>query len=407
MSIKFINNNTEYRPLYTVNKGTVGVVLALSKNIYPELVCKLYKHKDNDNIMKNITLYDVRNDKDYKILYENNIIAQVLGIQNIHHPFSYKYYFNGKQQYGQFRDKIFYYEIGGICTLKELLDICVFDEFKHYEQINKMIDTILKKDEYMIEKTNIIHCDFYFNNVMIKNKYTLYLFDVYNKYNQTKDKKYIDILINYLFENNNLDENLSDEALIKKYNIKTFTPTKKDIDIVFIDFDYMKYIDKIMKLFDKYNKNNEDIQNIIKLIGAILINADKLKFLFLLINQLILISYNLDINIINNINKIKSHAMEIFERTINDIINKSEILQKINNISISTNLIWIICNYINNQPQNQQNFDKIVNYLYKKEYINDNLQFLIFKNNDIIDKNRLYNYVSIPYTEDEIKEIMA
>lgn len=85
----------------------------------------------------------------------------------------------------------------------------------------------------------------------------------------------------------------------------------------------MKYIDKIMKLFDKYNKENKDIQNIIKLIGAILINADKLKFLFLLINQLIIISNGLDFKIIENINKIKNHVMNIFERTINDIINKS------------------------------------------------------------------------------------
>ena len=402
MSIKFINNNIEYKNLYTVNIGTVGVVLALSKNIYPELVCKLYKNKDRDNI----TLYDVRNDKDYKILYENNIIAQVLGIQNIHHPFSYKYYFNGKQQYGQFKDKIFYYEIGGICTFKELLDLCVFDEFKHYDEINKIIDIILKKNEYMLEKTNIIHCDFYYNNVMIKNKYTLYLFDIFNKYNQSKDNKYIDILINYIFENKNLDENLSDEALIKKYNIKTFTLTKKDLDIIFIDFDYMKYTNKIMNLFDKYNKENKDIQNIIKLITAILINTDKLKFLFLLINYLIMLSNSLDIKIISNISKVKEHVLNNFKKIINNIINKSEILQSINNETINIKLIWLICNFINNQPQTEDNFDKIINYLYKKEYINDDLQYLIFMNNDNILKNRLYNYVPIPYTENELKEIM-
>lgn len=397
-------NNIEYKVLYTISIGGTGIVLALSSkdNIYPELVCKLYLNKD----LKHLTFYDIKNDKSYKLLYKNNIIAQVLGTQQLNNNFSYNYVYDGKKRHSIFKSKIFYYEIGGICTFGELLNLCIYNDFKYYKQVIDIFNIIMKKNEFLIEKLNIIHGDFYHGNVMIKNKYTLYLFNVFNKFNQTKDKKYLNILFNYIFENKNLNKNLNDKTLIKKYNIKTFTPIETDLDINFIDLDFMKNINKFMKFFDKYNKANKDILNIIKLITIILINTDKLKFLFILNNYFI--SYFQDKGKPNetciiNFNYIKLYVLDYYKKIIHNIINNSVILQQTNNLTLNINIIWSISNFLNMKPQTEQNFDKIINFLYKKQY--NDLQYILLLSNLFIEHNIINNYISIPYTDKEIKEI--
>ena len=249
---------------------------------------------------------------------------------------------------------------------------------------------------------------------MLKTQHTIYLSNIFLKYQQSeikseKQKKYLNILINGIF-NNEIKENKSDKELIEKYNITTYTPIYNKYDIIFIDIDDVKNINQILKCFDKYNKENENVKKIIKFITVILINIDKITFISDSIYHLLTFinKYNM-----THINDIKTFLINEHYKIMNDIINKSTLFKNVKIKQIIYGLIysiyWSIRNY-ENKNDYQPLIDKIVNYVYFKIINIDNIidndidYFMILNNEHIYTINDKYS--NINYKKYKKKELL-
>lgn len=413
MIIDFNCNNTNFNKLYVSNKGGSSIIIALSNNKdIPTILCKMFKyHKLEFVVFNNI-------DKStYDKLIKDNIISKLICIQTINTPnnnFSYEYSYKNIKTYEKFYNKLYYYEISGICTLKDIIDLWVLNNYKNPDFIIDLINIFMKKSDIFTSKYNLIHRDAHLNNFMFKNKYTLYLFDIFYKFRlsnpNSKDyKKYLKILKRYIFKNKT-EEKYNDETLIKKYNIDTFTPSDKNYDILFIDLDNTtNIVNNILKFTNKYNKKNKKIQDIITLLISILIYIDKIYFLRDLIIILSKNYSNYLINKYDNLYKVFNYCCKLYNNIVNDIINKSNILQNINNKIVILNLIWEISRYFIHGSHNnitQNIIDTVINYLYHNYY---DLQI---SNIDTFYDIYFYfisidNYDLIPYTDEEKKEIFV
>ena len=159
-------------------------------------------------------------------------------------------------------------------------------------------------------------------------------------------------------------------------------------------------INDILQFTNIYNKKNNNIQQIITLISNILIYLDKIKFIIKIYNLFLLINSKIDTEAYTNINKVKIFVLNEYKIIIDDIIQKSEILQELNDILLSSNLIWQIIRYISSAETNilnQQIIDKLINYLYH----------MVLTDNRHINNNLIYNYNEIPYTDKELKEVFV
>ena len=357
-----ILNEIEYKILYKINEGSYGITYALTtkKNStkYPILICKFYKNISN-NTKTNIKLYNK--------LTKYNFIPKLYGIQTLSDKFEYD---------NNIYDKyIYYYEIGGICTLGEYISLLNLNNFSLFginnlkKYINEIINNITE-----LNKNNIIHQDLNKYNIMIKNNYTNYLFDLCNKleneYNNNKRKEILKEINKYLFTNKNLNKNLLDNDNNKKKLIS------------FIDFDKAIYLNETFnKYIKKYNLKNKTIKNELLLIYNIWKNNDIIKILYNLMDTLHSYQYNKYIKLI------LSNIENKYENILNNIIKNNEILNKLDKI-ISYNIINNIHNIIVNIT-NQNSFNKLFNYIHYKEYLKDK-DYLYYPDYHIIENKQKY-----------------
>jgi len=413
INVSYINK--QYNILYYVNSGGFGIVYALSNNNkFPILILKLFYEKFYNRVLINKLI----DSNCYKQLCKYNIIIPILDIVNYPSQIygSTTYLKNYKQNISLskydilFNNHLYFYEIGGICQIYELFNLFRLNKYKNYNLIINCIKIIVNKCDLMVSKANVIHRDLHLKNIMFKNKYTLYLFDIYNKYNKNKDLHNLKILKNYIFKNKNIDKTKEDKNLIKKYNITTYTPIDNDIDVFFIDIDYILDINDIIKCFDKYNKNNKDVQEIIKLILSIVIHSDKIKVLYtIIINDIFThLSVLKDNTQYNNLKYIYDYTIKLYKNVIDEIIEQSSILNNLHNITLSNNIIWYIIVYISNSSNIdiQKMIDTVFNYLYIKQYTKDDFEYSIIGNPVNIFNRCIYNgFEQKPYTKEEIKKI--
>lgn len=122
-------NGEELQILNLIAEGGMGLTLGITfkKNPtkYPLIIGKLYK-KYPDQIEKNL--------KYYKLLCENNLIPKLLDIQTS--PSKYNYYCKTrhKKDYKicEYDNHIHYYEIAGVCTLKQFVGLSLLINYSNY-----------------------------------------------------------------------------------------------------------------------------------------------------------------------------------------------------------------------------------------------------------------------------------
>ncbi len=308
-------NDIELIPLYIVGEGVGGLIIALTtKNnptLFPLLVCKIIKDiKNNSKPLMN----------KYNELQKYDITPKLLGIQILNKPF--KWYGKNNENHTNeciYRNHIYYFEIGGICTLTQYLTLLIEFKFENIDYLKLYYENIIKNITKINKESELIHKDFHCSNVMIKNDYTIYLFDIFNKYNKIKNNKsklneihnYLKILRKYLFDINGIKKELNDENIINNTELKNIINKDKNQELIkdkniisFIDWDNSININKkFTKYIDKYNVKNQDVKNIIQLLYNILFNIDIKEFLFDLMIRLDDIKssnkcYNQNINIL-------------------------------------------------------------------------------------------------------------
>lgn len=406
MFINFKCNKIDYNKLYICNTGGNSIIIALSNNKdIPTILCKMYKI----NKLKFVVFNNINEDT-YNSLIKDNLISKTVCIQTINTPnnkFDFTYTYNYLKSNDIFYNKLYYYEISGICTLNNIFELWKLIDFKYYDFIINLIDLFINKSTLLTTKHDLIHRDSHLNNIMFKNNYTLYLFDIFYKFkhtnpNKNEYKEYLKILKKLIFKNKE-DKEHTDLILIKKYNITTFTPINKSYDILFIDLDNITSITNILKFTNKYNKNNKKVQNIITLIVSVLIYIDKLYFLKSTITLLTSFEKN-NLNPHQNLFKIINYINTLYINIIDDIINKSIILQNIKNKQVITNLIWDINKYFIKSRHNnltQDIFDTLFNFLYKEYYLNNDYDIILSFNTSL----SVCDYLPIPYSSKEEKEV--
>ncbi len=359
-------NNIDLKILYTVGEGLCGVILGLTtKNnptTYPLLTCKLFKisilcDKPNTNIYNNLKKY--------------NITSKLIGIQNVSDKFEYEYTdFEGYKVKSVFNNIIHYYNIGGICNLTQYIHLLTEDEFKNIEYIKKYIRDILKNIKKINVETGILHHDLRTDNIMIKNNYSYYLFNLYNLYlkeqNENNKKKILKEINKYLF-NKNTNKKLLDENLLKNnelYKLGLISITNNDITI--IDFNRAYNLnDNFKKYIKPYNLNNKNVKQILQLIYNIWLNSDAISILFSLLEHISIINCNYKNN--DNMKNIQIYIENIFDKLINEIIDNT-ILKELNNTQLAYIFLNIILTFTYN-IKNNIDFDNVFNYIYTKQYL--------------------------------------
>ncbi len=364
-------NNIELEILYLIWEGKCGITLALTtKNNptnYPLLICKFFRNSQYCSNPKN---------KIYNELTKYNITPKLIGIQKTQDNFKYEYInIDGLKVKEIFKNNIYYYEIGGICNLSQYLLLLKENKYNNIEYLKNYVNIIINNITNININSNILHHDLICDNIMIKNKYTLYLFNIFNLYlkekNDIKKKKLLKELNKYLFNTTNLNKKLTDDNLLKDnelYKSKIITMNNKH-NISFIDFDFAININDTFKsLINKYNLNNNMVKYSIQLIYNIWFKCDLLNVLFELIEK-IHIDYSFN-NFSNNITDILRYIENKYKSIITDIINNTFLLKNINNNIIAYNVINNVLTMIYNI--NNKSFDNLFKYIYTNQYLKDN-----------------------------------
>jgi len=405
-------NNIDLIPLYIVGEGVGGLTIALTtKNNstkFPLLICKIIKEIDNNSkpfINK------------YQELEKYDITPRLLGVQTLKK--SFKFY--GKNNIDKtnectYRNYVYYFEIGGICTLTQYLSLLTEFKFENIDYLKLYYENIIKNITKINKELGLIHKDFHCSNIMIKNDYTIYLFDIFNKYDKIKNNKnkptekqeYLKILRKYLFDINGIKKELNDKNIIEHTELKNLIKTDKNHytnkNIVsFIDWDFSIDINKkFTRYIDKYNVKNQDVKNIIQLLYNIIFNIDIKEFLFDLMIRLD------DIKSIKRYNQNITILLESIENKYEEILKiiilNTELLKNIKNECISYYVINDITNMCYNI--NKTNFDYIFNYIYSKQYLKD--KSYLYQDKYWHSQNNFHYYIElnpIELTEKEKKKV--
>ena len=384
-------NKDKYITTNIINSGISGTTLALkqkdNKYIYSTLICKLYK---KNNLNSKIKI----DKKIYEEIYKKDISPKFIGTKKINKEIKINQFINNSS----YDNNIDIYEIGGFTTLLNYLMLSINLNLENYKDIINIIDITLNKIEILNKELNIIHRDLHLENIMIKNNYTIYLFNLLSLLNNENDKQKINKLNNIIHKillNKDKDfEKYQDKELLNNgyKNIKLID-NKLNIDINIIDYDFMINYKDIIKFTKKYNLKDKKIKDVIELIMIMFYYNDKLFFIisfietlnnykknlnktkkgeenFNIINKYLIKKYNEIINNISKINYLKNIKDEFLIRYLIDIF--LGILRHYNNYN---NELYNI---------NQKIFDNIFNFIYNKEYLKDEnkifSQYLIINN---------------------------
>lgn len=384
-------NKDKYITTNIINSGTSGTTLALkqkdNKYIYSTLICKLYKKNNLNSKNKKI------DKKIYEEIYKKDISPKLLQSIKINKEIKINQFINNSS----YDNNIDIYEIAGFTTLLNYLMLSINLNLENYKDIINIIDITLNKIEILNKELNIIHRDLHLENIMIKNNYTIYLFNLLSLLNNENDKQKINKLNNIIHKiilNKDKDfKKYQDKELLNNgYKNINLTDNKLNIDINIIDYDFMINYKDIINFSKKYNLKDKKIKDVIELIMIMFYYNDKLFFIisfieflnnykknlikskkgyenFNIINKYLIKKYNDIINIISNINYLKNKDEFLIRYFIDIFLG---IIRHYNNYN---NELYII---------NQKIFDNIFNFIYNKEYLKDEnkifSQYLIINN---------------------------
>ena len=361
-------NDIEFKILYTTGEGLCGITLALTtKNNptnYPLLICKLFK---------SIQLCEKPNDNIYNKVQNYNITSKLIGIQKLTDKFKYEYIdLEGFKVKGIFENYIYYYEIGGFCNLTQYLSILREFKYENIDYLKKYINDILKSIKKLNYETGILHHDLRTDNIMIKNSYSYYLFNLYNLYlkekNEDTKKKLLKELNKYIFDKGSYKKIL-DETILKNTDLfKSGLITINNINVSIIDFDMAYDLNvNFKKYISKYNLNNKNVKDTLQLIYNVWINSDILQILYDLLERISFINCIETNN--DNMKDILKYIEDLIENSINEIISNS-ILKELKNVQLSYIILNNILTMTHNIKSNKE-FDILFNYVYTKQYLKD------------------------------------
>jgi len=361
-------NDIEFKILYTTGEGLCGITLALTtKNNptnYPLLICKLFKsiqmcEKPNDNIYNKVQNY--------------NITSKLIGIQKLTDKFKYQYTdLEGFKVKGIFENYIYYYEIGGFCNLTQYLDILREFKYENIYYLKKYINDILKSIKKLNYETGILHHDLRTDNIMIKNSYSYYLFNLYNLYlkekNEDTKKKLLKEINKYIFDKGSYKKIL-DETILKNNGLfKSGLISINNVNVSIIDFDMAYDLNNNFKKYiSKYNLNNKNVKDTLQLIYNVWINSDVIQFLYDLLERISFINC-IDTNN-DNMKEILKYIEDLIEKTINEIISNTS-LKELKNVQLSYIILNNILTMTHNIKSNKE-FDILFNYVFTKQYLKD------------------------------------
>ena len=361
-------NDIEFKILYTTGEGLCGITLALTtKNNptnYPLLICKLFK---------SIQLCEKPNDNIYNKVQNYNITSKLIGIQKLTDKFKYEYTdLEGFKVKGIFENYIYYYEIGGFCNLTQYLSILREFKYENIDYLKKYINDILKSIKKLNYETGILHHDLRTDNIMIKNSYSYYLFNLYNLYlkekNEDTKKKLLKELNKYIFDKGSYKKIL-DETILKNTDLfKSGLITINNINVSIIDFDMAYDLNvNFKKYISKYNLNNKNVKDTLQLIYNIWINSDIFQILYDLLERISFINC-IDTNN-DNMKDILKYIEDLIEKTINEIISNTS-LKELKNVQLSYIILNNILTMTHNIKSNKE-FDILFNYIFTKQYLKD------------------------------------
>lgn len=361
-------NDIEFKILYTTGEGLCGLTLALTtKNNptnYPLLICKLFKsiqmcEKPNDNIYNKVQNY--------------NITSKLIGIQKLTDKFKYQYTdLEGFKVKGIFENYIYYYEIGGFCNLTQYLDILREFKYENIYYLKKYINDVLKSIKNLNYETGILHHDLRTDNIMIKNSYSYYLFNLYNLYlkekNEDTKKKLLKEINKYIFDKGSYKKIL-DETILKNNGLfKSGLISINNVNVSIIDFDMAYDLNvNFKKYISKYNLNNKNVKDTLQLIYNVWINSDILQILYDLLERISFINCIETNN--DNMKEILKYIEDLIEKTINEIISNTS-LKELKNVQLSYIILNNILTMTHNIKSNKE-FDILFNYVYTKQYLKD------------------------------------
>lgn len=163
---------------------------------------------------------------------------------------------------------------------------------ENYKDIINIIDITLNKIELLNKDLNILNRDINLNNIMIKNNYTIYLFNLFlmlkNEKDEQKQKNLNDNLQKILLHKENDDlKKYQDKELIKKgYKNINLINNDLNIDININDFDFIMNYKDIIKYTNKYDLKDKKTKDIIEFIMKIFYYYDKLFFICCFFDEL-------------------------------------------------------------------------------------------------------------------------
>ena len=361
-------NDIEFKILYTTGEGLCGLTLALTtKNNptnYPLLICKLFK---------SIQLCEKPNDNIYNKVQNYNITSKLIGIQKLTDKFKYEYTdLEGFKVKGVFENYIYYYEIGGFCNFTQYLSILREFKYENIDYLKKYINDILKSIKKLNYETGILHHDLRTDNIMIKNSYSYYLFNLYNLYlkekNEGTKKKLLKEINKYIFDKGSYKKIL-DETILKNNGLfKSGLISINNVNVSIIDFDMAYDLNvNFKKYISKYNLNNKNVKDTLQLIYNVWINSDILQILYDLLERISFINCIETNN--DNMKDILKYIEDLIENSINEIISNS-ILKELKNVQLSYIILNNILTMTHNIKSNKE-FDILFNYVFTKQFLKD------------------------------------
>ncbi len=274
--------------------------------------------------------------------------------------------------------------------------------FKNYNIIDKYIHESINKYNYCIDKLKIIPSNFYDETIIIKNKYSLYLNDIINKYQyiynwtnkaSVKNKQeYLKIINDLLFNENPLNKynEFLDENIIKKYKLSYYTSIKKQFDINLINLEQSMFINDILKYFDNYNDKILKVKEICNFILLIIVYGNIIDFY----KKIYTLLFN---NIINksktNIQSILNNILKYYNNTIDIFIKNCSFLKEFQTKAEICNFIYFIYFNLKYTQLNKITIDKIFNYIWFKQWKDDEYNIILLRYvNDFFNTYELKKY---------------
>ena len=373
-------NKDKYITTDIINIEPFRTILSLKQedNKYSTLICKLYKKNNLKLIDKKI----------YNKIYKKNISSKFLETIKTKKQININQFINiDKSSYD---NNIDIFEINGFTNLLHFLMLSFNFNLENYKDIINIIDITLNKIDILNKDLNILNRDINLNNIMIKNNYTIYLFNLFimlkNEKDEQKQKNLNDNLQKILLHKENDDLKKYQDKELKKKGYKNINLINNDlnIDININDFDFIMNYKDIIKYTNKYDLKDKKTKDIIEFIMKIFYYYDKLFFICCLFDEL-----NYNKSIIKN-----EKGEKNFKLIIEHLIKKyNEIINIISNLNFSKNKNEFLIKYLLDLfldilhhydiyddnilvDLNQHIFDNIFEFLYNEDYLKDEYKIL-------------------------------